>query len=299
MDALKLEEIRKKARNRVLVGIFITIILVICSLMKFGFSSFSFIFPLIVGITISALISVGPSNKFSSLYKETYVHKSLESVFDDLVYYPDRGINSSVIADTGMMYMGDRYNSNDYVSGKYKNINVIQSDIHIEKKEVRKDSDGNIKESWVTIFRGKWMVFDFNKEFKANIQVKEKGFSNSKLGSWFDDSKYKKVVLEDQDFNDRFIVYAQDEHEAFYILTPLIMDRMKTLSSNIKGSLLFCFVNNKLHVGIQNNSDSFEHSIFTKIDEEKIINSISKEIKDITDFIDELNLDNDLFKKEV
>ncbi len=299
MNALELEKIRKKAKNRVLLGMFITIILVICSLMMFGFSSFSFVFSMVIGITISVLISVGPSKKFSYLYKKTYVRKSLESVFTDLVYDPDSGINYSTIADTGMMCMGDRYIANDYVSGKYKNINVIQSDIHIEKREVYEDSDGKTKENWVTIFRGKWMIFDFNKEFKANIQIKEKGFTNSRLGNWFDNSKYKKVILEDQNFNDKFVVYAQDEHEAFYILTPIIMDKIKSLSNDIKGCLLFCFVNNKFHVGIQNNSDSFEHSIFTKIDEEKIISSISKEIKDITDFIDELNLDNDLFKKEV
>jgi hypothetical protein len=54
-----------------------------------------------------------------------------------------------------------------------------------------------------------------------------------------------------------------------------------------------------LHVGIQNNKDSFEHSIFTKINENKVIEEISKDIKLITSFVDELDLDNDLFRKEV
>ena len=42
-----------------------------------------------------------------------------------------------------------------------------------------------------------------------------------------------------------------------------------------------------------------EKSKFTKIDEEDIMNNISKDIKLITNFVDELNLDNDLFKREV
>ena len=36
-----------------------------------------------------------------------------------------------------------------------------------------------------------------------------------------------------------------------------------------------------------------------EIDEEKVINEISQDIKLITNFVDELSLDNDLFRREV
>ena len=195
--------------------------------------------------------------------------------------------------------MGDRYSSNDYISGKYKNINVIQADVHIEEEHETTDSDGNTTTTWVTIFMGRWMIFDFNKIFKANIQVCQKGFGNSKLSNWGSKTKYKKVMMEDQVFNNIFRTYAQDEHDAFYILTPSLMEKIKKLVNNISGKLLFCFVDNKLHIGIQNNKDSFEHGIFTKINEEKVTNDISQDIKMITNFVDELSLDNDLFRKEV
>ena len=77
------------------------------------------------------------------------------------------------------------------------------------------------------------------------------------------------------------------------------MEKIKKLTSNISGSLLFCFIDNKLHIGIQNNKDSFEHSIFTKINAEEVTKEISQDIKLITNFVDELNLDNDLFRREV
>ncbi len=298
MSSQELEALRKKARNRVLIGLLTTVILVIISLVKFQ-STFLVAFSSLFCLIFTIIIVDGPSKKFSLAYKETYVLKSLKSVFEDLVYEPDKGIDESIIANTGMMYMGDRYYANDYVAGKYKNINIVQSDIRIEKREIVTDRDGNTKEEWTTIFMGRWMVFDFNKSFKANIQVCQKGFWNSKLGNWDSRNTYKKVMLEDQEFNNNFRVYAQDEHEAFYVLTPTIISKIKVLSNNISGKLLFCFVNNKLHVGIANNSDSFEHSIFTKIDEEDIMNNISKDIKLITNFVDELNLDNDLFKREV
>ena len=191
--------------------------------------------------------------------------------------------------------MGDRYTSNDFISAKYKNINVVQADIHIEEEHETTDSDGTTTRTWVTIFKGRWMIFDFNKLFKANIQVSQKGFGNSKLSNWGSETKYKKVMMEDQAFNNTFRTYAQSEHDAFYILTPSLMEKIKKLTSNISGKLLFCFIDNKLHIGIQNNKDSFEHGIFTKINEE----NVTKEIKLITNFVDELSLDNDLFRREV
>ena len=48
-----------------------------------------------------------------------------------------------------------------------------------------------------------------------------------------------------------------------------------------------------------NREDSFEYNVFEPIDEKEINNNITKDIKLITDFVNELNLDNDLFKKEV
>lgn len=252
-----------------------------------------------IGILISFLISSKPSKKFFLAFKETFVLKSLKNVFTNLIYEPEKGIPEYVIANTRMMYMGDRYSSNDYVCGKYKNINIEQADVHIEKEEQTTDSDGNTKTTWVTIFRGRWMIFDFNKMFKSNIQVSQKGFSNSRINNFNEIFKYKKVMMEDQEFNKKFKIYAQSEHEAFYILTPTLIEKIKKMADSIKGSIILCFVDNKLHVGVYNNKDSFEHGIFTKIKEEKVMSEISKDIKLITNFVDELNLDNDLFRKEV
>lgn len=194
--------------------------------------------------------------------------------------------------------MGDRYSSNDLITGKYKDILFTQADVHIEKEEQTTDSDGNTRTYYVTIFKGRWMIFDFNKSFKADVQVSQKGFGNNKVNTWFSSSKFEKIEMESQEFNKNFNVYAQQPLDAFYILTPKIMEKIKNLDTNNDGKLLLCFIDNKLHVGIYNHADSFEHSsVFKRIDEEKIRNQISLDIQKITMFVDELELDNDLFKK--
>ena len=175
----------------------------------------------------------------------------------------------------------------------------VQADVHIEEKHESRDSDGHTSTTWVTIFRGRWMIFDFNKNFKANIQVSQKWFGNSKVSNWGNKLKYKKVMMEDEAFNKMFRTYAQNEHDAFYVLTPSLMEKIKQLTNSISGRILLCFIDNKLHVGVQTGEDSFEHGIFSKIDENQITEEISKDIKLITQFIDDLDLDNDLFRRGV
>ena len=300
----EIERLRVKAANIIKIGSIISVGLAIVVALSAVISGNFFSLPLafgilIIGIIVSMVFSNKPSKEFKLAYKNTFVLQSLKSVFDDLEYNPERGFDYNVIKNTGMMYMGDRYSSNDYVKGKYKNINVEQADVHIEEQVTTTDSDGNTTTHYETLFMGQWMIFDFNKSFSANVQVCGKRFANARRSNWGKTLKYKKVEMEDAEFNKIFRVYAMDAHEAFYILTPSLMDRIKKLSNSIKGSLLLCFVDNKLHVGISNNKDAFEASLFKKLDESKIISNISSEIKLITNFVDELNLDNDLFRKEV
>ena len=297
----ELNEIREKIKYRYIIGILILIIIAILLFIFTRTIEFSFV-EFIFGIVIVMLTTAKLNKKYRDKFKNTFVLKSLEKMFTDLIYKPDRGIPYSTIAATQMMYMGDRYHSEDYICAKYKDIKFEQSDVHIEEEHQTTDSDGHTTTEYITIFRGRWMIFDFNKEFKANVQISQKGFSNSKVKRFFGKKEevFKKVFMESESFNKKFNVYAQNEHDAFYIITPSLMERIERLAQRNKGKLLFCFINNKLHIGIHDNKNSFEPgSVFKQINEEETLNKISQEIETITQFVNELNLDNDLFKKEV
>ena len=99
------------------------------------------------------------------------------------------------------------------------------------------------------------------------------------------------------EFNKVFNVYAQNSVEAFYILTPNTMQKIKDLDNQIRGALLFCFIDNKLHVGISSGKDLFEPKVFKSINLQEAEQQILTEIRDITQFVDILNLDNTLFKQ--
>ena len=234
---------------------------------------------------------------YCSSYKKVFVYKALEKKFDNLIYNPKSGMPKSVIWGTHMMDLGDYYLSNDLISGKYHNTNFMQADVRIKNEYYYTDSNGNVHSYQVDTFYGKWLVFEFNKKFKYNVQVREKSFKNAKVDSSYSAYGYHKVSMENEKFNRKFLVYTEMEHDAFYLLTPHMMERIQNISDIIDGDLLLCFVDNELHIGLNNNQDSFEASILKG--SKTIDKQINKDIEIITSFIDELNLSNDLFRKEV
>ena len=255
--------------------------------------AFESILILIISSIVKSIVNGDDSNTFKKKFKEVFVLSSLKKVFDIISYDIDKGLDMNVIKNAELISLGDRYSSNDYIKGKYKNINFEQSDIHIEEKEEVEDNDGNKTIEWHTIFLGRWMIFDFNKKFKYNVHVYRKNYISYFSGN------YKKVSLDDEDFNKNFSVFAENEHDAFYILTPHFMEKIKKVVNDLNCDVSFGFIDNKLHVAIDNYIDSFEYNILKKINEEEIINDIMHDIKIIIDFIDELDLDNDLFKEGI
>ena len=288
----------RQLQNRAKIVLGVTIPLAIIAGIALFLYKPEYIFLAIIIIIIPIIYCAVIGKKFKSIFKDVFVKDALKAIFSDLVFDPSRGIDRNTIANTGMLYMGNRFSSNDYISGKYKDVSFVQSDVTIQDVETHTDSKGHTHTDVDNILVGKWMIFDFNKNFAANIQVKSKFFSHTGLAFRIGESRYKTVKMEDEDFNKKFSVHAQSEHDAFYILTPQFMEKIKNLSNGLRGKVMFCFIDNKLHIALNNNRDSFEYGVFKKLDESVINEYVSQEIKIITDFVDKLSLENDIFKKE-
>lgn len=294
--------IKKKKKINMLGTIIISIIIVMSILFNLIIESnlvistiflfIEFVFLIIIFIGIKILILNSDIKIFNKEFKNIFVVNSLKKYFDNIDYNFERGFSANYVSSIGVLDMGDRFTSNDYVFGTYKNIKFEQSDIHIQEIEEETDEDGDKIEKWKTIFRGRLMIFDFNKNFKSNMIIFA-GFLNMNIS--FFNEKFARIKLEDIDFNKCFKVYAENEVEAFYILTPTMMEKLKAVKEKLNCDIIFGFKNNKLHVALNNNTDSFEYNAFKEINEQEIEDLILNDIKVITNFVDELNLDNNLF----
>ena len=235
------------------------------------------------------------SRRYRRLYKSYFVARTLNEIFTDVEYNHNLGMPKEVLESTDMIRTGDIYTSNDYFSAKCHDVALRQADITIQEEHT--DSDGDT--SYVTIFKGRWAVFDFPKTFDFRLQVVQKWFSANKKArkSSITGRKPQKISTESTTFNKKFKIYADDGFEAYYLLDPAFIDHIEQLSDSQKGKIMLCFHDNQLHVAIYDKKDAFEPPNPLKpIDEAKEFSKVKNEIKAITDYVDYLKLDRKLFK---
>jgi hypothetical protein len=169
------------------------------------------------------------------------------------------------------------------IQGHHENVNFKCCDI--TQKEVR-NSGKNRKV--VTVFQGRFYEFDFHKKFKHNLLLLQPY-------NFRPFSAYKKVETESIHFNSELKIYAENEHEAFYILTPDFMEKLMYFDQKYYDKISFSFKENKLYVAIDSRTDSFDIKAFKTIDE-SIFEDYQSELLDIKDLIHTLNLNQSIFK---
>ncbi len=109
-------------------------------------------------------------------------------------------------------------------------------------------------------------------------------------------SKFDKIKMESVEFNKKFNTYATNDLTAFYILTPDIMEAIFKIEKRNPGILKLSFNHGNMYMAVNNNRDTFEISLFRKIDM-SLIDEFKQDLMVIKDLIVTLKLNNNLFKK--
>jgi hypothetical protein len=220
----------------------------------------------------------------SNEFKMVYVQKELEKVFPNSTYHFDRGFAQSEITESRLLKSRDRYSSEDMIVGEFDGVHFKSSDV--TQKEVR--GSGKHRRV-VTVFQGRVYEFDFNKVFKYNLLILQKGqfrpFEN-----------FVKIEMESIQFNSELKVYAKNDHEAFYILTPQFMEKLMELDRKYYDKITFSFLNNKLYIAVDNRVDNFDIKPFQIVDS-SILRSYVEEFEYMKGFITLLNLTSRMFKE--
>lgn len=278
----KLNQMRKRALLGTLAGI-ITTIIGFLSFLKNPFLGMTLF---IGGAVVIIIVSCTASNSFRKAYKETICREVLEKMFDVKEYKPDEGFSEDFVNSTYLIPSGNRFSSDDYISGSYQGFDFIHSDVVMEEHT----SDGK-DSSTTTLFEGSWTVFTFPKKISSYLMIREREFlSNGRPGGLFSNApRTQKVTFEDVDFNDHFDVYAEDEHDAFYICTPHFIERIKQLEASFDGRMTIGLIDSKLHVLFDNHENAMEPSLWKEVTKEDY-RLIEDEMHKIIEIIDLLNL---------
>lgn len=268
-----LEGIRKKVKRGQVFGILLIVLtfllFVPAAALLEGYSEalpFISIAPLaILGIVI--LVRAFKNKKiYRNRFKDEVVREIVKAIDPDWQYFPDQCITSSEYHQSDLFRQSvDRYRGDDLISGKIEKTDFRCSELHTEYKTVTTDKDGKRKETWHTIFKGLLFHADFNKEIKAKTYI-EPDTAERLLGKFGQSlqvsSKGKLVKLENLEFEKIFAVYATDQTEARYILTPTIMEALVNIYKMYKRKMYLSFIGSRVYVAISFNKNLFEPKVF-------------------------------------
>lgn len=289
----KLENMRKK--QNMLRGVsFVVILFPFFSFMFMGdtFYQFSMLIPIFIfgGVIMLSVVTNRISQEYKNLYKGTFVVDTLKACFDNTEYWWERGFNSDQVANFGLTQMGNRFSSEDYLKGTYKGVDFEQADVTVKYKSSGKNSTTTI------YFKGRMFAFDFPYKPVVSVQVFSSNFAYR--GRTHTGFRTNKIEMESSHFNKKFDVKSVNELDAFYVLTPHVMERIENLRSQF-GNVAMHFCGKKLYVGINMTGNAFDGDLGRKIDYLTEQQAVRADAKVIMDIIETLGMMKDEIPEEV
>lgn len=233
-------------------------------------------------------IAVG-ATKFSKLnleFKNKFLKELIQDVFPEANYHPKGGIDINKVYSCNFLKRADRYHTEDLIQGKFDDVEFETCDLKLEERHVRRTKNGT-QVYYVTYFLGRFFEFDFPKEFKGQVITTEES-----LFTLF--SGLKRIQLESVDYNKKFKTYTSNEHNAYYILTPHLMEAILELEKNNPGRISISFFGNRLSIAINNSKNTFELNLFKPVDE-RIFNELERDLLVIKNIVTELKLNRNIF----
>jgi hypothetical protein len=268
--------------------------------------NFGLLHPLMLGIVIGFIAIAGMTYRFmikgyAEDFKEKIITPLIGAIDPHLLYNPDFMISQHLFERSQLFnHSVDRYSGNDYVKGSIDGVPIEFSDIHAEYQT--KDSKGRTQ--WHTLFRGLFLVAEFNKHFKSKTVIlpdqAEKSFG-SLIGGWLQSINISRddfIRLDDPEFEKHFVVYGNNPIEARYILTHSMMKRILDFQRKLTHPLFISFVHNHIHVGIGTKKDLFEPAILTSLLDYKQAMEYINTLRYTIGIIEELKLNEKLWSKE-
>ncbi len=223
------------------------------------------------------------SKEFKELYKQYFVAAMLGEFFENPQYIWNKGFTSDAVRSFGLSQLGNRFHSEDYISGIYKGILFEQSDVKIQNHTSGKNSHTT------TYFSGRMFVFHFTGRNVLPVQIFSEGFSYR--AKPIERYKMHKINMESVDFNRSFDVKAANDYDAFYVLTPQMMEKLFNLQSRF-GNVALNFDGERLFLGYNCGMGAFDADMRKPIDYATEKAKMQRDMQVIMDIIDIMELAN-------
>lgn len=235
-------------------------------------------------------VSGGYGGQLKKLLSENVIVHVVKDVLGENAEY-----NPGGRVEPGSIALSSSYNrasGSDYIKAVYNGLNIELSDIELINEVEYEDEDGHTQKRSETCFKGQWLICDFGKELAGDVKVSA---IDKKLRK---QHKKDAIEMESEAFNNRFLVLANDPLEAYYILTPHMMEYILAMADRSGGDVYLSFQRNgKMHVAVKTGRDFFELGS-SKANVEQLRLKFLGELRWFTDIVDTLRVEDSLYQKE-
>jgi F0F1-type ATP synthase assembly protein I len=208
---------------------------------------FFLILPIALGFGIGGIAVWGIRKRQKDTYTAFLTPYVVRALYGDNAIYNPRGSYSRAYLNGLNAFPVNDLRQEDFIQGEYLGVPCNCCDVQSSHQETHTDSKGNTTTTTVIDFSGSVFSFKFNKTVDYRLVVTE-GFT------FFSG---KGIQFESIEFNKMYRTYCEDEHTAFYIITPQLQEGMTDINKSIKGSITFLYRGEELVVVIGGHTTQF------------------------------------------
>jgi hypothetical protein len=293
-----LDKERKQVDRRVLlIGLIAVILIVLTGRIEGNATTY---FQILIGLFAFIVISI-TSRKYRLNFKNNIVLKITAFVDENLVYTPDGFVSREEFTNSGIFQKYcNSFTGEDHFKGKIGKTAIEFSEV-VGRHKTTTGTGSKRKEQYTTIFKGVFFVADFNKDFNGYTLVlpdtaeKMLGKFGQNLQAF--SSKGELIKLEDPEFEKEFCVYASDQVEARYILSPSLMQRIVEFKRKWDTKVYLSFRDSKVYIAIKMNKNLFETRLFKSIVDYQFMEENVRFLILLTGIVEDLNLNTRIWTK--
>ena len=295
-DMVELVDASRRARTKGIVKTVIGILIMLLAFLLAEDKEGGLLYSagVIVAVIGGGFLCVGLEYKghIKEQLSRSVVPQVLSEIFDDVEYDAYRHISPEMIHASGAFpFAYDKVSGGDYIKASYRGVGLELCDLMLEE-EVRTtstDSSGNSTSDTktITVFVGQWLILDFHKELSADLGVFE-GLRK----------QYDQIETENAEFNKRYGISCDSVHDAFYILTPNMMEHIMAMDRRAGGKIYLRFLREgKIHVAVHSRRDHFEVGNLNDANLATLQLKFRSEVRYVTELIDALLAVDTLYKQ--
>ena len=238
---------------------------------------------------------------YKSRFKNEVIGATLKEIDSSLTIKPSEGITETEFKHSQLFSTSpDRYFTEDLIAGKIDKTSFYFAEVHAEYKTETQTKNGR-KTHWHDILKGIVFAGDFNKHFNGVTIIRPKDFGSS-ISAWFSKNIYsfgdKEIVeLENGSFNKNFVVYSNDQIEARYILTPVLMERINTLNEQCAYTISLSFINANMYIAFPLAKNYFEPPVFKTLLKPNLLDDDLSVLSFMYNIVHELHLNTRIWTK--